>query len=117
MSVLSRARNVSSGEERLVDFRSLGRRAERDNRSLIANICLVAAFGATLVLAGCSEEPKPRAIYAPSGAAIAKVRLDPAAATAKLNAYRAENGLNALRLDPALTAMAERQARAMAQSG
>ena len=38
-------------------------------------------------------------------------------ATAKLNAYRAEKGLNPLRLDPALTAMAERQAQAMAQSG
>jgi hypothetical protein len=44
-------------------------------------------------------------------------RLDPAAATAKLNAYRAEKGLNPLRLDPTLTAMAERQAQAMAQSG
>ena len=31
--------------------------------------------------------------------------------------YRAEKGLNPLRLDPALTAMAERQAQAMAQSG
>ena len=39
------------------------------------------------------------------------------AATAKLNAYRAEKGLNSLRLDPGLTAMAERQAQAMAASG
>jgi hypothetical protein len=31
--------------------------------------------------------------------------------------YRAEEGLNPVRLDPALTAMAQRQAQAMAQSG
>ena len=116
MSDSSRARNVTFDEERVVDFRSLGRRGERDDRGLIANICVV-AFGVTLALAGCSEEPQPGAVYTLSGAAIAKVRLDPAAATAKLNGYRAENGLNALRLDPALTAMAERQAQAMAQSG
>ena len=53
----------------------------------------------------------------PSATTLAKARLDPAAATAKLNAYRAEKGLNPLRLDPTLTAMAERQAQAMAQSG
>ncbi len=46
-----------------------------------------------------------------------KLELDPVAATAELNAYRAEKGLNPLRLDPALTTMAERQARAMAESG
>jgi uncharacterized protein YkwD len=68
-------------------------------------------------LTGCSVAPEPRAVYAPSATTLAKVRLDPVAATAKLNAYRAEKGLNPLLLDPALTAMAERQAQAMAQSG
>ena len=68
-------------------------------------------------LTGCSEAPEPRAVHVPSATTLAKVRLQPVAATAKLNAYRAEKGLNPLRLDPALTAMAERQAQAMAQSG
>jgi hypothetical protein len=57
-------------------------------------------------------EPELGAVHAYSAAALAKARLDPVAATAKLNAYRAEKGLNALRLDPVLTAMAERQAQA-----
>jgi nitrate/nitrite transporter NarK len=52
---------------------------ERDDRSLVSNICAAAAFGVMLTLAGCSEEPEPRAVYAPSATAIAKVRLDPAA--------------------------------------
>jgi uncharacterized protein YkwD len=46
--------------------------------------------------------------------AIAAVSLDPAAAVASVNAYRARKGLGAVRLDPALTRMAESQARAMA---
>jgi uncharacterized protein YkwD len=57
-----------------------------------------------LTLAGCSVEPEPRAVYARSATTtLSRVRLDPTAATAKLNAYRA--------------AMAERQAEAMANSG
>jgi uncharacterized protein YkwD len=66
---------------------------------------------------GCSEAPEPRAVYAPPATSIAKVRLDSVDATAKVNAYRAEKGLNPIRLDPTLTAMAERQAQAMAKSG
>ena len=81
-----------------------------------ASFCLAAI--AEAMLNGCSlaPEPEPRPVNAPS-ATLAKARLDPVAATAKLNAYRAEKGLNPLRLDPNLTAMAERQAQAMAQSG
>ena len=79
--------------------------------------CLGKAVGLTLSLAGCAVAPEPRVARLPSVVALAKVRLDPVAATAKLNAYRAEKGLNSLRLDPALTAMAERQAQAMAASG
>jgi uncharacterized protein YkwD len=82
-----------------------------------AGLCFAATAGVMLTLTGCSVEPEPRAVYTPSATILAKVRLDPAAATAKLNAYRAEKGLNPLRLDPTLTAMAERQAQAMAQSG
>jgi uncharacterized protein YkwD len=83
-----------------------------------ATLCLAGAIGAMLALSGCSVAPEPDTrVYAPSATTLAKVRLDRVAATAKLNAYRAEKGLNPLRLDPALSAMAERQAQAMAQSG
>jgi hypothetical protein len=84
-----------------------------------ASLCLAGAVGAMLALTGCSVAPEPEThpVYVSSASTLAKVRLDRATATAKLNAYRAEKGLNPLRLDPALTAMAERQAQAMAQSG
>jgi hypothetical protein len=63
-------------------------------------------------LAGCAEEP-----LAPLNArfdhSLAAVRLDPQALAASLNAYRASRGLGPVRLDPALTAMAQRQADAM----
>ena len=42
------------------------------------------------------------------------MRLDPAAAVAELDAYRASRGLGPVRLDDRLTAMAEQQADAMA---
>ncbi len=74
----------------------------------------LAGLGA-LALAGCTAAPpEQHAVHARSAKAIAAVRLDPAAATTELNAYRASKGLRPVRLDPALTAMAERQAKAMA---
>jgi uncharacterized protein YkwD len=76
------------------------------------------AFAVLFVLAGCGgERLENHAVSRPPASELAALRLDPAAATARLNAYRAEKGVNPLRLDPALTAMAERQAQAMAQSG
>ena len=69
---------------------------------------------ASLVLAGCATEPPAPRLSRHSAAAIAAVRLDPAAAVVALNAYRAEKGLKPVRLDPALTAMADAQAKAMA---
>jgi uncharacterized protein YkwD len=95
----------------------LRRWREKDDRSLVANFSAVVLVAVLHTLTGCSVEPEQHAVYTPSAAALAKVRLDPAAATAKLNTYRAANGLNPLRLDPTLTAMAERQAQAMARSG
>jgi hypothetical protein len=97
-------------------LRWLRRWREPDDRGLVANFCAASAVGVMLILTGCSVEPEPRAVHAYSATILAKARLDPVAATAKLNAYRAEKGLNPLRLDPALTAMAERQAQAMAAS-
>ena len=87
----------------------------RTNRA--AGLCLAGVAGVMLAVTGCSVAPESRSAQAPLAATLAKARLDPVAATAELNAYRAEKGLNPLRLDPALTTMAERQARAMAESG
>jgi uncharacterized protein YkwD len=73
---------------------------------------LLLALVATIGLAGCGEEP-----LAPLDARLehdlANVRLDPQAVVASLNAYRASHGLRPVRLDAALTAMAQRQANAM----
>ena len=67
------------------------------------------------MLAACAAvPPESRPAHRLSAGAIAAVRLDPAAAAAALNAYRAGKGLKPVRLDPALAAMAERQAMAMA---
>jgi uncharacterized protein YkwD len=74
---------------------------------------LVALF-LPLALAGCvgdAVDTGPVDPYATRE--IAAVHLDPSAAAAALNAYRASHGLGATRLDPALTAMAQRQADAM----
>ncbi len=73
------------------------------------------SLGLILVFAGCSVAPETH-VVAPR-AALARASLNPAVATAELNAYRAEKGLQPIRLDPALNAMAERQAEAMAASG
>ncbi len=78
------------------------------------------ALGAVLSLAAslaaCSLAPEaplePR-----SEREIAAVKLDPEAALAAINSYRAGKGLHALRLDPELTAMAQQQADAMAARG
>ena len=72
---------------------------------------LVALAGA-LLLAACGEEP-----LAPIDSRLARrldnVRLDPGAAESAINGYRSSRSLKPLRLDPALTAMAQRQADAM----
>jgi uncharacterized protein YkwD len=70
------------------------------------------AFVAAVTLAGCSEEPQTP-LDARLERSLAAVRLDPPAVVAALNAYRANHGLGPVRLDPALTAMAQRQADAM----
>jgi uncharacterized protein YkwD len=74
-----------------------------------------ALLTAALALAGCGgAEPLRSGPISPSvERQVAAVHLDPTAATAMLNAYRASHSLGAVRLDPALTAMAQRQADAM----
>jgi uncharacterized protein YkwD len=78
-------------------------------------LAFAATLAAALSLAGCSsEEPLRSGPISPNVARqVAAVHLDPAAATAMLNAYRASHNLTAVRLDPTLTAMAQRQADAM----
>jgi uncharacterized protein YkwD len=74
-----------------------------------------AALFAAFALAGCAGEPLETAPIKPGvAAALAKVHVDPVAATASLVAYRASHGLGPVKLDPTLTAMAQRQADAMA---
>jgi uncharacterized protein YkwD len=83
-----------------------------ENKSALRD--LIVAGLAALGLAGCAAEPPEPRLAHHSAAAIAAVRLDSAAAVAALNAYRAGKGLKPVRLDPALTAMADAQAKAMA---
>lgn len=61
-------------------------------------------------LAGCASVP-----VAPTGP-IGVVGLDRDAAEAMISAYRREHGLGAVTLDPALNAVAQRQADAMASA-
>ena len=77
-------------------------------------ICNILALGAALALSACGGEPLSTAPINPASLrALASVRVDPAAATAILTAYRASHGLGPVRLDPALMAMAQREADAM----
>ncbi len=72
------------------------------------------ALLSALALAGCGGEPLATGPIDPRiERQVAAVRLDPAAAAAALSAYRASHGLGPVRLDPALSAMAQRQADAM----
>jgi len=71
------------------------------------------ALAAAMSVAGCAA-PSPRAPpSAQALRALEAVHLDPAAAAAMLNAYRASHGLGPVRLDPALLTLAQRQADAM----
>ena len=81
-------------------------------RPLVRRQLVFAALAAAALLAGCGEEPLAP-IDSRLGRQIDSVRLNPGAAEAAINAYRSSRGLKPLRLDPALTAMAQRQANAM----
>jgi uncharacterized protein YkwD len=74
-----------------------------------------AALLTALLLAGCAGAPKDAGPPSPRRLErLAAVKVEPAEAVRILNAYRAGKGLGPVRLDPALTAMAQRQADAMA---
>ena len=74
----------------------------------------IIGLAATLMLSACGGEPLSTTPINPASLrALASVHVDPAAAAAMLTAYRASHGLGPVRLDPALNAMAQRQADAM----
>jgi uncharacterized protein YkwD len=82
--------------------------------SIRASAIGLAALAVLALVSGCASErelPAEPSFYrslANGG------ELDPAAAASMISGYRANNGLTAVTLDPALMKMAEDQARAMA---
>jgi uncharacterized protein YkwD len=68
---------------------------------------------ALAVLSGCAGQPEQPSFY--RDLAVPGAQLDAAAAASMISGYRINNGLPAVRLDPALTAMAQAQAEIMAQ--
>ena len=76
--------------------------------------CL-ALLAIALLAASCAGEPqRTTSLDQRATDRLATVRLDPAEASRIFNAYRASLGLGPVRPDPTLTAMAQRQADAMA---
>jgi uncharacterized protein YkwD len=77
-------------------------------------ISRLAALALACLCASCAgESRRATPLDQRSVERLAAVRVDPAAASRILNGYRASRGLGPVRLDPALTAMAQRQADAM----
>jgi uncharacterized protein YkwD len=74
---------------------------------------IIAALAAGLALAACGEARRAERLDPRLARPLAAVRLDSVAATAMLTAWRREHGLGPVRLDPALNAMAQRQADSM----
>lgn len=77
----------------------------------------LAVLALALLAAGCAGESRRTTPLDPLATErLAAVSLDPAEAGHVFNAYRASQGLGLVRLDPVLTAMAQRQADAMAKA-
>jgi uncharacterized protein YkwD len=93
-------------------IRSARRRIEGENLMRLGHALALIAAAA---LAGCGGAALDTGPISPQVLrSLASVRVDPTGATAMLTSYRASHGLGAVRLDPALMAMAQRQADAMA---
>ena len=73
-------------------------------------------LAAGLALSGClnSEAPEPPAIAELHSSVV--VRLDPDEVRSRISAYRQAHGLSAVTVDPALMALAQSQANAMASA-
>ncbi len=78
---------------------------------------LLILLAAALALASCAHEELESSVDPRFEREVAAATLDPAAAVAELDAYRASRGLGPVRLDDGLCAMAEQQAEAMAAKG
>jgi uncharacterized protein YkwD len=74
----------------------------------------VAALAALIGLSGCTETPRGGRPSFYRDLASPSAQVDAEAARAMISAYRLNNGLSALVLDPALQAIAAQEARAMA---
>jgi uncharacterized protein YkwD len=81
-------------------------------RAFVRSRPALIALAMASLLAACAMEP-PSPIDSRLARELGNVHLDPVAAESAINAYRSSRGLEPLRLDPALTAMAQRQADAM----
>jgi uncharacterized protein YkwD len=68
---------------------------------------------ALAALGGCAGQPEQPSFY--RDLAVPGARLDAAAAASMISGYRINNGLPAVTLDPALTAIAQAQAEIMAK--
>lgn len=81
------------------------------------NILRFGLLAVALALSGCAHDVEGRALDPRLEQQLAVVRLDPAAAVAALNSYRASKRLRPVTLDADLTAMAQHQTDEMATHG
>ncbi len=77
-----------------------------------ARFTLLLCFAVALLLAGCALGPSGE----PARGVVTPLRVDQAAARNAISAYRRAHGLGDVVLDPALQAVAQRQAEAMARA-
>jgi uncharacterized protein YkwD len=77
---------------------------------------LIAGLTAAIGLAGCTEAPRNGQPSFYRNLASASAEVDAEAARATISAYRLNNGLGALVLDPSLQAIARSEATAMAKA-
>ena len=78
--------------------------------------CLAGAgLAAVLVLGGCADQPPPQQPAFYLSMAHGGAKLDSVVAASMISGYRRNNGLDAVTVDPQLTAAAEAQSLAMAQ--
>ncbi|WP_417687716.1 CAP domain-containing protein [Roseibium sp.] len=85
------------------------------NRRVQRAFVLASLLASSVLLAGCVSEPETPAFYQSMARVDASV--DQATAAQMISQYRVNNGLGAVVVDPALTAIARSQAKAMAAEG
>jgi hypothetical protein len=93
---------------------TLGEMTEANRNSAARARMTAAAVLGALALSGCAGGGPPTPIGPRAVKALKDVHVDPVLAATLLTRYRASHGLGPVRLDPALAAMAQKQADAMA---